>query len=329
MMRESFLQQVLEDPTLSKFELGLRGLYYPLGFPLELQTNSPMVIEAASESWGPFSQSFDMAPMRLVLGVKETVDAGPLPAKSIFLAREHLLAAIIDADNFIVCDFQQAYLFGWITPALASDYAALRYRLLTGAVVLMTEHLALAPLHGALIARDDCGVVLCGDSFAGKSTLAYASARAGWTYITDDGTFLVRDRSDRYAVGNPHFIRFREDARELFPELADQLAVVRPNGKIGMEISTRGLPITIAPGAKIAHVVFLDRNHSGPARLRRYPKDQLQSWCEQFVHLGSDEVRSAQTRCHQRLLDASIWRMSYQTCDDAVRRLEQLVDSGG
>jgi hypothetical protein len=179
-----------------------------------------------------------------------------------------------------------------------------------------------------LIARDDCGVVLCGDTFAGKSTLAYASARAGWTYITDDGTFLVRDRSDRYAVGNPHFIRFREDAREFFPELADQLAVTRPNGKIGMELSTRDLPITIAPGAKIEHVVFLDRNHSGPARLRPNPKDRLRSWCEQFVHFGSDEVRCAQTRCHQRLLDACIWEMSYQGFDDAVRRLEQLVDSG-
>jgi hypothetical protein len=328
-MPESFLQQFVEDPTLANFELGFRRLYYPLGFPLEVQTNSRQVIDAASESWGLFSHSFDVAPMRLDLGVRETAQTEPLPTESTFFAREHLLGMILGADNFVMCDFQQAYSFGWITPALASDYPSLRYRLLTPVAVMMAQQLALATLHGALIARDDCGVVLCGDSFAGKSTLAYACARAGWTYITDDGTFLVRDRSDRYAIGNPYFIRFREDARELFPELADQLAVTRPNGKIGMEVFTRDLPIAIAPGAKIGHMIFLDRNHSGPARLRRCSKNHLQSWCEQFVNLGSDEVRSAQTRCHQRLLDASIWEMSYQNFDDAVRRLDQLVESGG
>ena len=328
-MPESLLRQLVEDPMLVKFELGHRRLYYPLGFPLELQTNSHQVVEAAEECWGSFSQSFNIAPMRLALGVKKAVKTEPLPAKSTFVAREHLLAIIANPDNFVMCDFHQAFSFGWITPSLASDYAILRYRILTPAAVMMAEHLALAPLHGALIARGDRGVVLCGDSFAGKSTLAYASARAGWTYVSDDGTFLVRDRFDRYAVGNPHFIRFREDARQLFPELADRLAVPRPNGKIGMEMFTRDLPIAIAPGAKIEHVVFLNRNHYGAARLRRYPKDQMQAFCAQHVSFGSSEVRSAQTQCHQRLLNAPVWELCYQNFSDAIRRLEQLVDSGG
>lgn len=329
MSQSVILQQALEDPVLSKFELGHRRLYYPLGFPLEVQTNSREVIDAAAETWGLFSPSFDIAPMRLALGVREVAEPEPWPAKSNILSREHLLAVIANADNFLICDFQRAYSFGWTTFALASDADTLRYRFLTPAAVMMASQLALANLHGALIARGDCGVLLCGESFAGKSTLAYACARAGWTYVSDDGTFLVRDRSDRYAIGNPHSIRFREDARELFPELADQLPITRPNGKIGMELFTRDLPVAIAPGATIEHVVILDRHRSGTARLRRFPKDQMQAWCERFVNFGSNEVRNAQTQCHQRLLDASLWEMSYQNFDDAVRRLDQLVDSGG
>ena len=57
-----------------------------------------------------------------------------------------------------------------------------------------------------------------------RALLAYACARAGWTYVSDDGAFLVRGRDDRYAIGDPHSIRFRPDAPELFPELADRLA---------------------------------------------------------------------------------------------------------
>jgi hypothetical protein len=95
-----------------------------------------------------------------------------------------------------------------------------------------------------------------------------------------------------------------------------------------MELLTRDLPIAIAPGATIEHVIILDRNTSGGARLRRYPKDQMQTWCDGFVSFGSNEVRDAQTRCHRRLLDAALWEMSYANFEDAVRRLEQLLDLG-
>jgi len=326
---ESLVQPVIEDPMLANFELGFRRVYYPLGFPLELQTNSRDVIEAASEGWGLFSQAFEIAPLRLSLGVREAQNSEPLPLKSTFIAREHLLAIVADAANFVMCDFDQSFSFGWITSAVASDYATLRYRILIPPTMMMAEQLALAPLHGALIARNDCGVLLCGESFAGKSTLAYACARSGWTYISDDGTFLVRNRSDRYAVGDPHSIRFREDARELFPELADRLVVTRPNGKIGMELFTRELPIAIAPGARIEHVVFLDRYHHGSARLRSYPKDLMQTWCRQFANFGNEHVRADMICCQQQLLGASVWELSYRNLDDAVRRLDQLVGFGG
>ena len=43
------MEKVFPDPVLSAFELPLRRTFYPLGFPLELQTNSAEVIAAASE----------------------------------------------------------------------------------------------------------------------------------------------------------------------------------------------------------------------------------------------------------------------------------------
>lgn len=327
MPESSTLQYAVEDPLLTKFELPLHRLYYPLGFPLELQTNSAEVIEAASENWQFFSQSFDLPPLRIALGVREGVFAEPFSAQPVFCAREHLMSIILDAQNAVMCDFHQAYSFGWITSMLARDHGRLRYNFLTPLAVMMAEWQALAPFHGALIARGDCGVVLAGDSCAGKSTLAYACARAGWTYTSDDGIFLMRDRTDRYAIGNPHVIRFREDARQLFPELANQLVITRPNGKIGIELFTRELGIKTASGTNIEHVVFLNRNHRGPARLRPYSKDQLEAWCERYLNWGTSEVQAAMRRCHRRLLDASIWELFYDDSDDAVRLLEKLVNS--
>jgi hypothetical protein len=233
-----------------------------------------------------------------------------------------------NADNFVALDFKDSYAFGWVTPAVAADHPVLRYRFLSTAMLTMVAQLALAPLHCALVARNGRGVALFGDSFAGKSTLAYACARVGWTFLSDDGTHLLRKSSDRYAIGDPYAMRFREDAKFLFPELADRLVVARPNGKIGIEVLTHELPIETALGCSIDHLVFLNRSEAGATRLQRYSKEDAMTRCEEYVVYGTADVRAAQSRCYQRLLGAGIWELHYSDFDGAIARLEQLVESG-
>jgi hypothetical protein len=40
----------------------------------------------------------------------------------------------------------------------------------------------------------------------GKSTWAYACTKAGWTYVADDGSFLVHEQDDYLVAGNCHQI---------------------------------------------------------------------------------------------------------------------------
>ncbi|MGA2212183.1 MAG: hypothetical protein ABSH31_02815 [Bryobacteraceae bacterium] len=323
--------QVTTDPVLSAFELPLRRTFYPLGYPLVLETNSRDVIRAAEEGWGAFERMFIEDPVRVCLGISENNSESPLPA-SVVRAREHLMSVVADSANFLLCDFDRGFAFGWVTRSTAADHPLLRYQFLTAAGATLAEQRALAPLHGALVVRNGAGVVFCGDSFAGKSTLAYACARAGWTYLSDDATFLVRGRDDRYAIGDPHSIRFRTDARDLFPELAAHLPRVRPNGKIAIEVPTRDLGISTAPGCVVDHVVFLDRQQQldrpVPVSLRHYSEDRAQEHWEQYAVLGTEEVRTAQRRCYKRLLRARLWEMQYSDLDHAVARLERLVDRG-
>jgi hypothetical protein len=324
---QSLAEQVLHDPVLSSRALPLRARFYPLGFPVDLETNSTDVMQAASEGWGLFTQAFDEPTIRFSLGVVDS-DSREMPPKSKVLSREHLMSITADTENFAVIDFSQGYGFGWVTPTVAADHPVVRYRFLSPATLTMVEQLALAPLHCALVSRNGHGVALFGDSFAGKSTLAYACARVGWTFLSDDGTELVRNRSDRYAIGDPYAMRFREDAKFLFPELADRLAVRRPNGKIGIEVLTHELPIRTAQGCSIEHIVCLNRNEAGPARLQRYSKGDAITWSEQSVLFGTAEVRAAQLACYRRLSGAGVWDLHYSDFDGAIARLEKLVDSG-
>jgi hypothetical protein len=327
MAEKSVLEMVLPDPVLSSFDLPLRSRFYPFGFPLDLATNSDHVMEAATEGWGHFAPRFDAAAVRLHLAVAPGSDA-PLPPQSMVRSREHLMFYVANSENFMVCDFKQNFGFGWTTESIAADHAVIRYRFLTAAGLTLIEQQSGASLHCGLVVRNGRGVGLMGDTFAGKSTLSYACARAGWTYVSDDGVLLVRDRSDRYAMGDPYAIRLREDATRFFPELEDRVPITRGNGKVGLEIFTSELPIRRTPGCSIDHIVFLNRNEPGQARIRRYPKDEALEWCGRYVTFGARETRESQLRCYQRLLSAGIWEMRYSDLDDAVARLEQLVDSG-
>jgi hypothetical protein len=328
MHEKSVFEMVLPDPVLSAFELPLHARLYPFGYPLDIATNSPHVIEAAREGWGRFTQQFDGIPARMHLGVAPGLNT-EFPPPSVFRSREHLMFFAADSENFMVCDFNQVFSFGWINELVAADHGFVRYRFLTAAGLTLLEQQAFASLHCGLVVRNGHGVAFLGDSFAGKSTLAYACARAGWTFVSDDGVFLVRDHADRYAVGDPYAIRLREDARNLFPELGDRVPITRPNGKLGIEVLTSDLPIQIAPGCTIEHIVFLNRKESDAAFIRRYPKSDALTWCERYATFGTRQAREAMVKCYQRVLGADVWEMTYSDLDDAIVRLERLVDSGG
>lgn len=315
-----------QDPLLSECELPFEATFFPLGFPVEVAANSREVIESARRSWQFFEQAYPAPAIRLEFGVEDAVGS-VLPSQPTFRSRGHLMSIIADAQNFANCDFDRGFAYGWVTQRVAAESGFFRYNFLEPAALTLLGQRYLAPVHAALVVKDGCGVMLCGDSFAGKSTLAYACTRAGWTFVTDDAVYLVREDPRCFGIGNPYSIRFRESARTLFEELRDRRPVTRPNGKVGFEICTQELAIRTTPGAQIHHIVFLDRHGLQPAHLFPYPKARaLHSW-KQFVNHGEEQTRAEQIKSYERLLGARMWALTYSSLEAAVLRLNQLAES--
>jgi hypothetical protein len=319
--------KTFRDTFLANFEFPIRARFYPLGFPLDLETNSEDVLRASEEEWGGFQAQFDESPVRLCLGVSERDEPSRVTAARV-VSQEHLITSVWDSSTFVVCDMRGGFAFGWLARNAAADRPSVRYRFLQASAMNMLVQKFLAPVHAAFVARNGQGVLLCGDSCAGKSTLAYACARAGWTYLTDDGTHLIRGRPDLYAVANPHYIHLREDAPALFPEFKDHATAVRPNGKLGIEVSTSALGLATSSASSIEHVVFLRRRTGGRAHVAPYSKSAAIAWCEQYLSYGEARVIAAQRQTILRLLDAGLWEMHYSDLSDAVTCLESLTDRG-
>jgi hypothetical protein len=316
------------DPILADFELILRATFYPQGFPVDLVTNSRDLLAAAQESWGHFQKMFDVAPVELQLGVLPGT-SDDRPGFPSCRARENMLTTIADGENFTVCDMTRGFAFGWLTEASVADKAYTRYYFLEGTVLTLLGQRYLTPLHAACVNLSDRGVLLCGDSGAGKSSLSYACARRGWTFVADDSSSLVRDQAQCFVVGNPYQMRFRVAAPELFPELRSQRVRPRATGDMAIEVATATLPdLATALTSPVDYIVFLNRKSPGSPRLDPLAHDAAREWFAQVICYGEKAVREAQIASLDQLLSRPIYELRYRDLDSAVNRLEALVRNG-
>ena len=62
------------------------------------------------------------------------------------------MSIVADPENFMLCDFDRGFAFGWVTQNTAADHPLLRYHFLIAGGATLVEQRAFAPLHGALVA---------------------------------------------------------------------------------------------------------------------------------------------------------------------------------
>jgi len=317
------------DPLLFSVDLPLRKTYYPHGFPVTIVTNSGEVVEAAEESWADGSPRFPEPPIEVRVTVAEA-EPGGLPDAPVFRGLGHLVAIVSDARNFAVWDREKQFAALCLSSRVAQERDWLRFHFLEAVVYVALAQLYLTPLHAACVAHRGNGVLLCGGPGAGKSSLAYACARRGWTYVADDASSLVRGRGDRLVLGRPGQIRFRQDADRLFPELAGRLARRRANGKIAIEVRTAELGnIATAYESRADYIVFLNRPSRSPAGAKPVERERALERILRAMPLLGESVRREQEASVGALLAAEAFELEYTDLGPAIDCLEELIERRG
>jgi hypothetical protein len=310
------LAQRRQDPLGIQLGLSLKGTYYPLGFPLQLSTNSPDVLSAAEESWGDQTRDFAAEPlvMRVVVHPE-----GELSGQATHRKQGHLYCVVSDADNFAHVDLRSQFAVVHVSQKTAADHSWLRWFFLEALAYLMLCQRQVVMVHAGCVARDGEGVLLCGASEAGKSTLSYACARAGWTWIADDCTCLLPDSTERIAIGRSRQARFRIDAPALFPELERFTARERPTGKIGIDVDMAAIPgIQTARRAPIGALAFLERR-SGPAGAQAISGEEAVDRLLADMPSYGEEEDALHERTVRQLAAAPAYVARYESIEDGVR----------
>lgn len=317
-----------DDPLLTGKDLSLRTIFFPLGFPIEVVSNSPAIMEAARESWGGFQFRFPFPPLLLRLGVNGDGVEGEAPPPPTCRLQWNMLSNIADSENFVLCDLERGRSYGWVTRAAAASPLYLRYFFLEAAGLAMVSVLRAVPVHGACVALQNRGVLLCGESGAGKSTLAFACARAGWTYLSDDASYVPMNRSDRLVIGNFHQVRFRPSCADIFPELEGRAITPRAAGKPSIEIPTSEFPeIVTSDACEVQFIIRLNRRVVPSHELVRIPSGTIASGFRRDL-IPSAGMSNSQESAIRRLVEAETYELRYTDLDWAVDRLERLVRTG-
>jgi hypothetical protein len=240
--------------------------------------------------------------------------------------QNHLVSFVHGPDNFAVCDLARSFTFACLTRDVARDHAYIRYHFLEPAGYLMVDAAHLSPVHASCVALNGRAVLLCGDAGAGKTSLAYACARKGWTYLADDATHIVRGSSDRAVVGRPFRIRFRESARRLFPELNAFTPERRPSGKLDIEVETSALGMSIALESTATHIVFLNRLPGvAHAAAQPFPRSEAVDRLSALICYGDQRIRAEQSRALDEFLHLPVVELTYSHLEDAERALRTLI----
>ena len=304
--------------VISPFE----DTFYPLGFPVIVTSNSEAVLEAAHAEWDTWAKTFDESPIRLHFEISDA--SGSQPPAIRFHARGNVFAFIADADNLAIGDTQTRSGTAWLSPGAIRDASYFSYHFLESMALVLIVSLHLAPIHAGCVAREGRGVLLCGDGGAGKSSLSYACARRGWTFLSDDASYLLRSRaSESLVLGHPQRVRLRPDAPQIFPELANYETVIRGSGKPGLDLRTNSLGIATATSALVDRVVILYRKTRGKPRLTPVDESTARPFYHPFLYWWNAEIAAAQLGAFDRLFAASrVFTLEYSDLDAAVDLLE-------
>jgi hypothetical protein len=321
--------QPLEFPrhALEVPELTLREMFSCLGFPLELRTNSAEILAQARVLWSKFEKHFDAKPIRVDVHVleSESTECPPSPVVRMMLP---LLINMADTDNMSIADLDRGTTQIVLSQAAERHPAYLKYFFLGSAPLCHVATAFTVPVHAGCVSLNGRGILLCGDSEAGKSTLCYACARAGWMYVGDDSIYILHDGNDRLVTGNCHQVRFRPSAADLFPELEGLEITPRIAGKPSMELPTAPMTwMTCAPTAQADFIVFLNRHEGGPSELVPYRKDAARQFARRML-FGSAESLTTQYATLERLLTADVFELRYRDLGWAEHRLRMLAQEG-
>jgi hypothetical protein len=211
--------------------------------------------------------------VRLLLTSRDAAASSAEPPPLTTWSAPGLLCGALDAANIAVISPAQGTALVRVSRDMLQRPYHVRYELIEFAVyVLAARAQALVALHAAAVGERGHGLLLMGDSGAGKTTMALHCLLQGLQLIAEDAVFVAP--AAMLATGVGSFLHVRSSGLRLLrgyrgaASIRSSPIIRRRSGEHKYEVDLRRAGYALAPAAmKIRAVVFLSKRSAGAGRL--------------------------------------------------------------
>jgi hypothetical protein len=304
--------------------LPLGGRFLVAGSIWDLKSNSQEILQAMQETFDQVGgeQNSDL---NLRLHVDFAADKADRWPKPHFRALDHLYYATYGPCDSMLVDQASRRVVGSFSPAVARDLHYWKQTVFPVLLGIASASIGVTPVHCACVVKDGSGLLIGGESGAGKSTLALSLSRNGFSYLSDDCTYLSRADTEVRAWGLPTPAKLLPDAVSYFPELASLEPVLSLNGEWALnvdptEISNVERCLSCVP----RWLLFLERKVEPPPVIKPLSSSEAASRLvadlETLPFVLLDQY-GYQLETINRLVDRECWVVQHGLEPDALARL--------
>jgi len=280
----------MRNALLESGTLPLHTEFSIAGVRCAISTNSPAILAHLSR-FTPVASGgepgFRVSVLELAVGEDQSSDMH-------FRGMKHFVFALLGEGNRFVLDFRRRHAAGIVSCEAARD-SKFWHRIFFPIVIgTLGATFGLIPLHCACLDSGGEGLLIAGNAGAGKSTLALALLDYGFTFASDEWTYLLaRDGAlTLHSLGAP--AKLLPDASRFFPGLCQLDLHTAMNGELSYEVDvSTWLGVPQITQSSLSRTLFLRRVSRPGCRFTPCDEEFAFSFFEQSMERLPDELLDA------------------------------------
>jgi hypothetical protein len=268
------------DPFGERARVLVQGPVQLLGCQYRFESNSRELLKLVEHAYAGLPQ-YALSPLapqvtvRLLVSSAARAAGRSEPPPIQMVSGAGLLGGVTASGNSVMIAPEERSALIVVSPRMLRFPYHTRYELLEFAVFTLAVRVQkLASLHGACVGIGGRGVLLMGESGAGKSTVSLQCLLEGFEFLSEDSVFV--DPGTLRAVGVPNFLHVRSDSlcwvddRRALASIRKSPVIRRRSGVRKFEIDLRRRGYCLAPEPlQIGAIVFLSGRSAGRGPMLR------------------------------------------------------------
>lgn len=257
-----------------------------------ISTNSPVILTQLSRFMPPAAGGEPV----FRVSVLELAETGDGASEMHFRGMKHFVFALLGPGNRFVLDLKRRHAAGTVSSEAACDGKFWHRTFFPIVLGTLGATIGLIPLHCACLDSGGEGLLIAGNAGAGKSTLALALVQHGFSFASDEWTYLLAKDGQftLHSLGSP--AKLLPDANRFFPGLCQLGLHTAMNGELSYEVDAGWLGVPQITQSSLGRMLFLQRVSGPGCRFIPCNEEFTFSFFEQSVERLPEELLDARMR---------------------------------